>query len=96
MKETSIQFVVLTFTAFVSLLIVVLSLLFFHDSFQLPADRLGLIKDAFDIAVTKALLPMFTTLVTAVITYIFGKQLVSALADRLRADVGRRSPENSR
>lgn len=61
-----------------------LSLFYFYESFHMPADRLSLVKDGFDLAVSRVLLPMFTTVVTAALAYIFGKPLVVALADRLR------------
>ena len=80
------KYVVLVFAATISLIILVLSLFLFYEAFSLPADRLASVKDAFDITVAKVLLPMFTTVVTAALTYIFGKQLVSAVSDRLRAE----------
>lgn len=90
MRTINTKYFVLIFTAAVALIIVVLSLLFFYEAFNLnlPADRLGAIKETYDLAVSKVLLSMFTTLVTAVLTYIFGKQLISAVADRIRSKAG--------
>ena len=73
-------------TGALGLAILVVSLLYLYESFVLPIDRLGPVKDAFDLAISKVLLPMFTTLVTAVLTYIFGKQLVSAISGRILAN----------
>ena len=82
------KYIVLPFTAAISLTILALSLLFFYEAFALPADRLGSVKDA-------VLLPMFTTLVTAALTYIFGKPLVSAVADRIRASAKASTSEDA-
>jgi len=79
------KFVVLSFAAIIGAIIVALSLLVFYSTFSLPADRFGLVKDAFDMVVSKVLLPLFTTIVTVSLTYIFGKQLVSAVSDRIRS-----------
>lgn len=54
---------VLVFTAVISLVTLAMSLLFLYEAFELPGDRFALLKDAFDLAVSKVLLPMFTTLV---------------------------------
>jgi ABC-type Na+ efflux pump permease subunit len=65
--------------------IVVLSLMFLYEASSLTADRFAPLKDAFNLAVSQVLLQMFTTVVAAALTYIFGKQLVSALSERIRA-----------
>lgn len=78
--------VVLFATGMLSLIIVALCFLFLYDSFSMPAERLGPIKDGFDLAVSRVLLPMFNTVVAVSLTYVFGKELVSALADRIRAN----------
>ena len=80
---------VLILTAVLGLTIMSLSLFFLYEAFVLPSDRWGALKDAFDLAVSKVLLPMFTAFITAALTYIFGKQLVSAISDRIR-DTGRK------
>jgi hypothetical protein len=89
MARIDTRYVVLVSTAALSVLIVALSLVFFFEAYSIPTDRFGSLKEAFDLAVSKVLLPMFTTLVTAALTYIFGKQLVSALSERIRAMAGR-------
>jgi fructose-specific phosphotransferase system IIC component len=85
MKETNTRYFALASTAIIGAAIFALSLLAFFNAFRLPADKWGLVKDAFASVVPTVLLPMFNTLVTAALTYIFGKQLVPALSERIRA-----------
>lgn len=73
--------VVFAFTAAISVTIVILALVYWYESHALPVDRLAVVKDAFELVVSRVLLSMFTTLVTAVLTYVFGKQLVDAVSD---------------
>ena len=86
LQKIDFKVVVLTSTAAVAVLIVALSLIYFCVSFCFAAPRLGLLKDMFDLAVTKTLLSMFTTLVTAALTYIFGQHIVAAIGDRIRGN----------
>jgi hypothetical protein len=84
MKETNAKYFVLASTAIIGGTIFALSLLVFFNAFELPADKWASVKDAFDSVVSTVLLPMFNTLVTAALAFIFGKELVPALAERIR------------
>jgi hypothetical protein len=68
------------------------AILLIYDSFTLPAERVKIIEEAYDVAVLKILAPMFTTLITAALAYIFGEELVSSWAHRIRGDHQRGSP----
>ncbi len=86
MKETNIKYFVLAATAMIGVAIFALSLLLFFEAYRLPVDKWKPLKDAFDSVVSTTLLPMFNTLVTAALAYIFGKQLVRALSERIRGN----------
>lgn len=76
----NVKVVVFAFTGAIGIIILVLAFVYWCDSFTLSVDRAAVVKDAFDLIVSHVLLSMFTTLVTAVLTYVFGKQLVSAFS----------------
>ena len=70
-------------------IIVGLSLYYF---FSLPTlcggvfdkDKAAAASDLFGMVVTKTLLPIFNTLIGAVLAWVFGKPLFEALAERIR------------
>jgi hypothetical protein len=77
---------IIVVTATLGVIIVLLSLLIVYDSLFVPFHQWESFKDGFQVAVISVLLPMFLALVTVVLTYIFGKPLVAALARRLSGD----------
>jgi fructose-specific phosphotransferase system IIC component len=52
--------------------------------YTLSAERFTITKALFEDVVQDVLLPMFTTVVVSALTYVFGKELVAALAFRIR------------
>ena len=80
---TSLKIVVLSCTAVLGGLIVGSSIIFL-----LKAAAWSAYKDVFDLAVTRTLLPLFTTLVTAALTYIFGGALMNLAEIRLQSRRG--------
>lgn len=67
-------------------IIVGLSLYYFFSipSFCGDKDKAALANDLFGIVVTKTLVPMFNTLIGAILTWVFGKPLFEAFAERIR------------
>jgi hypothetical protein len=46
--------------------------------------QLAIAKEAFEDVVIKTLLPIFNTLIVAVLGWVFGKPIVNALAERIK------------
>jgi len=74
-------------------IIVGLSLYYFFSLSSLCGDKekAALANDLFALVVTKTLVPIFDTLIGAILTWVFGKPLFEALAERIRT----RAPSNS-
>ena len=51
--------------------------------YTLPPERFAISKELFQDVIQNVLLPMFTTVVASALTYVFGKELVTALAHRI-------------
>lgn len=73
-------------TGALGVIIVGLSLYYF---FSLPSlcgneDKAALANDLFETVVTKTLVPIFNTLLATILTWVFGKPLFEALAERIR------------
>jgi uncharacterized membrane protein len=73
------------FTGVLAGLITLSSILFGIAGCLVSKDKFEIIKDVFSTSVERVLLPMLSTVVASVLTYIFGKEVVSALAARIRA-----------
>jgi hypothetical protein len=76
-------------TAILGALIAALSLYYFFSSAAISGgvidkDRAAAAKEIFDDVVIKTLVPIFNTLIAAILAWVFGKPLVASLAERLR------------
>jgi hypothetical protein len=76
-------------TAVLGGVIISLSLYYFFSSAAisggaLDKDRAAAAKEIFDDVVLKTLVPIFNTLIAAILAWVFGKPLVASLAERLR------------
>jgi uncharacterized membrane protein len=67
-------------------IIVGLSLYYFFSISPLCGDKekAALANDLFGMVVTKTLVPIFNTLIAAVLAWVFGKPLFEALAERIK------------
>jgi hypothetical protein len=77
-SSTSLKVAVVCFAGALGVLIAFASL-----TFLLRAESWSTHKDVFELTVTRTLLPLFSTMVTAVLAYIFGKTFVALAEARL-------------
>ena len=76
-------------TAVLGGVIMSLSLYYFFSSAAisggtLDKNRADAAKEVFDDVVVKTFVPIFNTLIAAILAWVFGKPLVASLAERLR------------
>jgi hypothetical protein len=71
-------------TALIGILVLASSVVFYIASFFVSSDRLAILKDVYALTIVQALLPMFTTLVASVLTFIFGRVIVESIGARIR------------
>jgi hypothetical protein len=92
MNKEKLENLVLLITAVLGGVVAAISLFLFFGAIWLPSETFDSLRDAFDSAISQVLLPMFNTLVTASLAFIFGNQVVPALARRIQRYCSREAP----